>query len=104
MMFKYCCEACGGKDEIATHDHTVSQKRCKELHKTELIWDEENIKFSCIKCHNEWESYKSGKFSEHRNVLARMIYTLEHDREGFLKRLPHIKDNELKEELNGLLQ
>ena len=103
MMIKYCCEACGTTDALATHDHTISQKRCKELQKSELIYSEENIKFSCIPCHNEWESYKSGAFSNHRNVEARMIYTLEHDQEGFIKRLAYIENEDIKERLNILL-
>ena len=103
MLIKYCCEGCGTTDELATHDHTISQKRCKELHKSELIYDEENIKFSCIPCHRQWESYKSGQFTDHNNVEARMIYTLEHDREGFIKRLHHIENEDIKERLNLLL-
>lgn len=103
MMVKYCCEACGTTNEIATHDHTISQKRCKELHKTELIWEEKNIKFSCIPCHNEWESYKSGEFTHHRNVEDRMSYTLTHDEQGFMARIDHITNEEIKERLNNKL-
>lgn len=68
------------------HDHTISQARCKQLHKTELIWDQYNIEFSERQTHTEWESYRSGSFEEHSNVIKRMLFVKKHDREGFMKR------------------
>lgn len=102
MMVKYRCEACG-KNETNDPDHTISRATCKTLHKTELIWDEKNVSWSCRYCHQQWESYKSGAFSYHRNVKQRMEYTLQYDKQGFLKRLDYIQDEQLKQQLNTLL-
>lgn len=101
MLVKYICEACGSSKAV-DHDHTISQKRCKELHKTELIWDEANMSFSCRTCHMEYESYKSGKFSYHANCEKRMLYIYEHDTEGFQKRLLYIERPDILERLNLL--
>lgn len=102
MMLKYICEGCGSSEAV-DHDHTISQKRCKELHMTEKIWDEENISFSCRACHHQWESYKSGAFSNHLNCEKRMLYVAAHDREGFIKRLIHIPECDIQERLNLLI-
>lgn len=67
-------------------DHTIPQKRCKDLHKTELIWDTANIAFSSRTAHVEWESYRSGRFEDHANVVQRMLYVKKHDPETFIKR------------------
>jgi len=74
------------------HDHTISQARCKTLHKTELIWSPDNIEFSSREKHTEWEGYKSGKFAFHENVVNRMFFVKKHDREGFMKRLLSMKE------------
>lgn len=78
------CEACGqqGNDP----DHTVSRQRCKELHKAELIYQPDNFPWSCRTCHRQWESYKSGLYLFHSNVVQRMQYLYEHDLEGFVAR------------------
>jgi 5-methylcytosine-specific restriction endonuclease McrA len=80
------CKACGKKKPL-THDHTISQKRCKELGYTELIYDEENIQYTCHDCHQEWESYKSGKFRQHKNFERRMEFLKVCDPEGWRKRM-----------------
>lgn len=101
MMEKYICEGCGSSRAV-DHDHTISQKRCKELHKTELIWDEQNIAFSCRTCHLDWEAYKSGKFSFHANCEKRMLYLRDHDPEGFRKRLLYLERPDIVERINLL--
>lgn len=73
-------------------DHTISQQRCKQLHKTELIWDIENIEYSTRQIHEEWERYHSGIFEEHKNVIKRMRYVKKHDPEMFKKRLDRISN------------
>lgn len=80
------CECCG-ISPADDHDHTISQARCKQLKKAELIWDKENWSRSCRKCHMDWESYKSGRFRQHRNYIQRMWFMREHDPEGYRKRL-----------------
>lgn len=79
------CEACGqpGNDP----DHTVAKARCKLLHKAELIYDPDNFPWSCRKCHGQWESYKSGLYLFHANVVPRMQYLYDHDPEGFVTRM-----------------
>jgi len=83
------------------HDHTISQKRCKELGKTELIWDIDNIEFSCREAHMEWESYKSGYFEDHANVIKRMLYVKKHDTEGFEKRMIHMNNYKIMKTLRS---
>ena len=70
-----------------THDHTISQKRCKQLKKPWLIWHEGNIEYSDLTIHNQWESYKDGKFAKHKNFEKRMAFLKEHDIEGWEKRM-----------------
>ena len=80
------CECCNSSP-ADDHDHTISQSRCKQLHKAELIWDRDNWSRSCRDCHHEWESYKSGKFRKHKNYVKRMWFIRKHDPEGYRKRL-----------------
>ena len=82
---RYICECCG-KYPPAHHDHTISQKRCKELGRSELIYERANWSYSCARCHSEWESYKSGRFTKHLNYTIRMEYMQQHDPEGYAKR------------------
>ena len=76
-------------------DHTISQRRCKELGKTELIWDENNWSWSSRQAHLEWEEYKSGKFQHHLNFKTRMAYMAEHDYTGFMARFHYVTDPDL---------
>jgi len=80
------CECCG-KNRAQAHDHTISQKRCKELGLTELIWDPLNWSLSCSDCHHAWESYKSGKFKKHLNYKVRMEFLKKHAPSEYQKRL-----------------
>lgn len=74
-------------DTIIDHDHTIAQARCKEIGKTELIWSEANIEYSSRKAHQEWESYKDGKFITHANFQKRMDFVKHNDPEDFEKRM-----------------
>jgi len=80
------CQCCG-KNQAVDHDHSISQKRCKELHKSELIWNEKNWSLSCRTCHMEFESYKDGKFKKHINYKSRMNFIALNDPEGYRKRI-----------------
>lgn len=86
-----CCESAPATDM----DHSISQKRCKELGKYELIWDKENISRSCRSCHTTWESYKSGIFEDHANVIDRMKFVCKHDLETFEKRMQAMNNYEI---------
>jgi len=74
-------------DTIIDHDHTIAQARCKELGKTELIWDEKNIEYSSRQAHREWESYGDGKFIAHANFQKRMQFVKAHDPEAWERRM-----------------
>lgn len=74
------------------HDHTISQQRCKQLHKTELIWSIDNIEFSSRLAHTEWERLKSGLWEDHENCIKRMKYVALHDSETFEKRMAAMSD------------
>jgi len=100
-LIKMWCECCG-KAQANDFDHTISQARCKTLHKAELIWTRNNGSFSCRKCHMEWESYKDGKFSHHKNAYSRMLFTAIHDTEGFKKRFLYITNKQLASSLQKL--
>ena len=88
---RYICESCEiNRNHFAAWSHTISQKRCKELHRTELIWLEGNGSWDCHECHLQWESYKSGQFQDHKNFKQRMRFMLMYDEEGFRKRLNYV--------------
>jgi len=83
----FTCEGCGMP---AVHnDHTIARARCKQLHKTELIWDPNNYVSSCAKCHQEWEDWKSGKYLEHHNAAIRMLYLKRNYPERYTIRMGH---------------
>lgn len=84
----YVCQSRGVNCQTSPcdHDHSISQKRCKELHKAELIYDPENWVISCRACHSEHESWKSGLNQLHKNYTKRMEYMKKHDPEGYRAR------------------
>lgn len=86
----FICESCLSSPSQDC-SHTISQKRCKEIGKTELIWDEDNWSWDCRKCHEAWESYKSGEFRYHKNYDRRMAFIEKHDSEGYQKRLNFVE-------------
>lgn len=80
---------CGGCREVFSvhNDHTIAKARCKVIHKTELIYHPDNIVRSCQRCHDQWESMKSGDWLNHKNVEQRLAFLKEHDSEGFKIRI-----------------
>lgn len=85
------CECCG-HTRAQDNSHVISQKRCKDLHRTELIWDPKNFVSSCRECHHEFENYKSGEFHKHRNFVDAMSLMIDYDPESAIKRLLVIKE------------
>ncbi len=82
----FVCNGC--RREAAVHnDHTIARTRCKKIHKTELIWNPLNFENSCAKCHNEWETFKNGKYIEHLNYNKRMRFLEKFDGEGYILRI-----------------
>lgn len=92
------CEAYGDVP-AEDNDHTISQKRCKHLGKSELIWDPENFVSSSRRAHNEWEEWTSGKYLYHDNCAKRMRYLFDHDEQSFTKRTVYDYRNEHNEQL-----
>jgi hypothetical protein len=81
----FVCSGCGCR---AVHnDHTIAKARCKEIHKTELIFNPDNFENSCAKCHAQWENFKSGDWINHHNVEKRLIFLKQHDPEGYTIRV-----------------
>lgn len=80
-------------------DHTISQKRCKELKKTELIWTEGNWSWSNREAHISWESYqvidRPPEFQYHQNFKKRMTFVAMHDYNGFMARFHYVTDPDL---------
>jgi hypothetical protein len=98
------CEACGQPSH--DNDHTIAQRRCKDIHKAELIWHPDNFPRSCRICHRQWESYQSGDWLEHRNAAERLAFLKEHDHEGYLIRVNITElslQRQIKKESNEVL-
>jgi hypothetical protein len=100
---KYVCECFGAPHIAHDADHSISQKRCKEIGKTELIWDEGNISWSCREAHQLWESYKNGKFQYHKNFKKRMLFVAMYDYEGFMKRFHCLTEAKAIQYCEGLI-
>lgn len=82
----FTCQACL-KAQAVHNDHTISRARCKELHKAELIYNPGNFEDSCANCHSEWETFKSGKWMDHKNVEKRLLFMKKHDPDGYNRRM-----------------
>ena len=80
-------------------DHTIAKARCKQLGKTELIWDRDNTSDSCRECHEEWERYANGAFEDHKNVVVRMKFMKIHDPERYEKRFQRLSNYKLIKKL-----
>lgn len=80
------CE-CGCGTRAVHNDHTIAKARCKQIHKTELIYDPDNFESSCERAHKQWENFKSGDWIKHANVERRLAYLKKHDPEGFTIRI-----------------
>lgn len=78
------CEGCG-KVTLLTHSHAVAQKRCKQLHQVQLIWDLNNISNLCMPCHVFWESGDYKRIIKLRNVATMLVYVENYDPETYRK-------------------
>lgn len=85
------CEGTGRTDLPLSFSHTISQARCKELRKTELIWSEDNI---CIESmeppcsyptagHNIWEVGSIQMKMELKNFYDKLAFIKIHDSEEY---------------------
>ena len=77
------CQGCGSGNKPLSHSHTISQKKCKELGKPELISDENNIELECFgtseSCHEKWERAPVKEKSKMLNFEKKMAYLKIHD-------------------------
>ena len=86
------CEGCNRSLPLS-HSHTISQARCKQLGKTELIWDKENIFLECFDvpcsystyCHNIWSNGDLEKKKRLLNFGKKLEYIKIHDPETYQK-------------------
>jgi hypothetical protein len=75
------CKGCA-KERAQGSSHIVSQKRCKELHKTELIWFRLNFFPACHRCNSRWESNDTTLLNYEQCMEIVQIF----DEEGYNKR------------------
>lgn len=87
------CEGLGRGGLPLSFSHTISQARCKELGKTELIWDEGNIELESfeaptsnpVMAHNIWESPYIERKIMLLNFERKLTYIKQHDEETYTK-------------------
>ncbi len=82
------CQGCG-QFRALSHSHIISQARCKQLHKTELIWHPENIQFHCFNdsctCHEKWEGGQPLVIVKMLDFERNMLWLEQHDPETYNK-------------------
>lgn len=76
-----CCQDCGQPAQGSSH--IVSQKRAKQLRKTELIWNHDNFYPACNSCNSRWESHDVTLPNYDTYMEVMKLF----DEEGYLKRL-----------------
>lgn len=85
------CQGCGRSDKPLSHSHTISQKRCKEIGKPELIWDKDNIEIECFgnneDCHNIWEKGTLLEKMLLLNFPEKLKYLRLHDKIQYVKHI-----------------
>jgi hypothetical protein len=99
------CQGTGRNDLPLSHSHTISERRCKEIGKTELAWDEDNIELegfeaptsNPIAAHNIWEVGTIEKKVMLINFDRKLEYIKKHDLETFRKYLIKIEESKLDE-------
>jgi hypothetical protein len=67
--------------------HIIAKARCKELHKTELIWTRENTFPSCRKCHMIWEATNNPAWLSLLNADRCLEILEKYDPESYKKRM-----------------
>ena len=87
------CQGTGRGDVPLSHSHTISRARCKELNKTELIWDPDNIELEGYEeatsnptmAHNIWENGSCSQKVKLLNFQRKLDYIKIHDIETYVK-------------------
>lgn len=85
------CQGSGRWDVPLSNSHTISVQRCKDMGKTELIWDEDNIELEGfeaptsrpIMAHNIWSDGSWQQRVQLLNWNRKIEYIYKHDREQY---------------------
>lgn len=87
------CQGSGRSDVPLSHSHTIPRARCKELGKTELIWDPDNIELEGYEeptskptmAHNIWETGSVLQKYHLLNFQRKLSYIKIHDPQTYQK-------------------
>jgi 5-methylcytosine-specific restriction endonuclease McrA len=77
------CQGCGRPAEGSAH--IIPQARCKQLHKTELIWSYENFFPACHKCNAAIENPKGKEWKKLLNLFDCLSVIKKYDPELYAK-------------------
>lgn len=73
------CEGCYGQAQC--HAHIIPKARCKQMKKTQLIWDEANYFPACHKCNRIAENVSSEAITKLKNFELIKAFLELHDPE-----------------------
>lgn len=79
------CHGCGKR--ATETSHIISQRRCKILRKTELIWNVENMFPACRDCHMLFEGFKNEKVFQLFNYKQCLNFIKLHDSKDYERRI-----------------
>ena len=85
------CQGTGRTDLPLSFSHTISRKRCKEIGKSELIWDKHNIEIESyhepssnpIAAHNIWEFGSWAQKAELLNIERKLEFIKINDPQAY---------------------
>lgn len=80
---QYWCEGCGARAQC--NAHIIPQARCKQLGKTELIWDWDNFFPACHSCNSAIENPKGEGWKNLKNIDYCLDFIKQHDHELYMK-------------------
>lgn len=80
-------QVCRGCEEVPAQGsaHSIPQARCKQIHKTELIWDVDNFWPACNKCNAAAENPKGNGWKKLKNKKQMLNFIAKHDTELYMK-------------------
>lgn len=77
------CEGCGGWADSSAH--IIAKARCKQIRKTELIWNPDNFFPACFECNAAIENPKGQEWKTLKNIDQCIQFIYEHDKELYFK-------------------
>jgi ribosomal protein S27E len=77
------CEGCG--QPATCHAHIIAKARCKQIRKAELIYDRNNIFYSCYQCNGFIENPKGEGWKALKNIDKCLMFIEQHDPELYAK-------------------